>query len=59
MNPPADTEHPLVGKEVVSSRVTSSRDPFEALDDLMTVIEVLCPRWPARSTFSSASKFLL
>jgi hypothetical protein len=25
-----------------------SRDPFEALDDLMTVIEALCPVWPYR-----------
>jgi len=23
-------------------------DPFAALDDLMAVVEALCPRWPAR-----------
>jgi len=26
-------------------------DPFEALDDLMVVIEALCPRWPPRESF--------
>jgi hypothetical protein len=25
-------------------------DPFEALDDLMTVVEALCPMWPPRET---------
>jgi hypothetical protein len=24
------------------------RDPFAALDDLMTVVEALCPKWPDR-----------
>ena len=27
------------------------RDPFEAVDDLMVVVEALCPRWPAREYF--------
>lgn len=27
------------------------RDPYEALDDLMVVVEALCPAWPARATF--------
>jgi hypothetical protein len=35
------------------------RDPFEALDDLMTVIEVLCPVWPSREIFSSTYQFLI
>jgi hypothetical protein len=39
--------------------VATSRDPFEALDDLMTVIESLCPVWPNRETFSPADRFLL
>lgn len=28
-----------------------TRDAFEALDDLMMVVETLCPRWPAREPF--------
>jgi hypothetical protein len=37
----------------------TDRDPFEALDDLMTVIEALCPVWPHREIFSSADRFLI
>jgi hypothetical protein len=37
----------------------TSRDPFEALDDLMMVIEALCPVWPSREIFSSADRFLI
>jgi hypothetical protein len=39
--------------------VANTRDPFEALDDLMTVIDALCPVWPEREIFSSTSRFLL
>jgi hypothetical protein len=37
----------------------TSRDPFVALDDLMCVIEGLCPQWPERPTFEGSSTFLL
>jgi hypothetical protein len=36
----------------------TSREPFEVLDDLMTVIEALCPVWPNREIFSSTDRFL-
>lgn len=39
--------------------MATGRDPFEALDDLMTVIEALCPVWPNREMFSSAEQFLI
>jgi len=35
------------------------RDPFEALDDLMQVIEALCPDYPERETFSDSATFKL
>jgi hypothetical protein len=38
---------------------TTDRDPFEALDDLMTVIEALCPVWPNREIFASTDRFLI
>jgi hypothetical protein len=44
---------------VNTSQDSEKRDPFEALDDLMVVIEALCPKWPPRETFSSSSIFLL
>lgn len=34
-------------------------DPLRALDELMVVIEALCPVCPARETFVSAGKMLL
>jgi hypothetical protein len=37
----------------------ASRDPFAALDDLMYVVEGLCPRWPERPTFEASKVFLL
>ncbi len=36
-----------------------SRDPLEALDDLMTVVEALCPVWPNREIFSPTDRFLI
>ena len=35
------------------------RDPFEALDDLMTVVEALCPRWPERDARTTGNCFRL
>lgn len=34
-------------------------DPLLSLDDLMAVVEALCPRWPERDTFVTGSKMLL
>ena len=34
-------------------------DPYRALDELMVVVEALCPEWPRRGLFSSASTMLL
>jgi hypothetical protein len=38
----------LAGGGGVSIEQPDARDPFEVLDDLMTVVEMLCPTWPAR-----------
>jgi len=37
----------------------SVRDAFEILDDLMAVVEALCPVWPQRRTFSDSDQFKL
>jgi len=37
----------------------SDRDPFEVLDDLMVVVEALCPIWPDRPTYRDSTCFLL
>ncbi|GIK34849.1 MAG: hypothetical protein BroJett010_14080 [Gammaproteobacteria bacterium] len=38
----------LVGEGGIRGDSKPARDAFEALDDLMTVVEALCPRWPSR-----------
>jgi hypothetical protein len=32
---------------------TAAREPFRALDDLMAVVEALCPSWPRREGFGA------
>jgi hypothetical protein len=34
-------------------------DPYQALDELMVVVEALCPVWPHRATFPADSRMLL
>jgi hypothetical protein len=50
--PPTD-----VGSHTVSTH--SEGDPYKALDDLMSVVEALCPTWPPRENFRETDKFLL
>ena len=51
--------HPLSATGGISSPPTDSRDPFEVLDDLMQVIEALCPTWPDRELFPNTATFKL
>jgi len=39
--------------------VQTIRDPFEALDDLMVVVEALCPTWPHRESFGTMTDLRL
>ncbi len=41
----------LIGEGGIVTAVSSERDPFELLDDLMVVVEGLCDEWPQRGTF--------
>ena len=49
------TDVPLVAEGGVTSPVAAPADPFQALDDLMAVVEELCPVWPPRPTFTNES----
>ncbi len=57
--PPAEHDVPearvvlLVGDGGAPAGPPRDGDPFEALDDLMTVVETLCPVWPPRSGFGT------
>ena len=44
---------------VPATPIESERDPFVALDELMVVVEALCPVWPDRPTFEGSTRFLL
>ena len=39
---------PIIGNFPARPPRPRPADPFLALDDLMVVLEALCPRWPAR-----------
>jgi hypothetical protein len=43
-----DDKAPFVADGGLAQVATSDRDPYEALDDLMVVVEALCPKWPPR-----------
>ncbi|HEX9627383.1 MAG TPA: hypothetical protein VGA00_10650 [Acidiferrobacterales bacterium] len=53
------TEHFFAGSGGIVAPVSGERDPFELLDDLMVVVEALCPAWPQRDTFENAVRLRL
>lgn len=60
MTAPSRSQQPLVedGGLPWKSPQTPG-DPFVALDDLMCVVEALCPAWPDRPTFEGSVAFLI
>jgi len=48
VNSTATPEPPILIGNVPASAPSHPADPFQSLDDLMVVLEALCPRWPAR-----------
>lgn len=46
----ADT-HPIIAEGGIVAATSIARDPYATLDDLMVVVEALCPQWPARPLF--------
>ena len=57
---PASSDPPLLASEAgVVTVPPAIRDPFAALDDLMAVIDGLCPSWPARRRDMEPGSFRL
>ena len=50
---PAPPRDVLVAAGGIHVPAQPMRDPFEALDDLMVVVEALCPTWPRRESFGT------
>ena len=51
--------HPLTRDGGIDTTPGDVADPFERLDDLMQVVEALCPTYPQRGTFEGAGGFRL
>lgn len=50
---------PFAAEAGIQTPAAPPEDGFRALDDLMVVIEALCPRWPAREPFAVCGSMLL
>jgi hypothetical protein len=49
----------IVAEGGVTMPLESGSDPYERLDDLMVVLEALCPRYPEREPFTGMEVFKL
>jgi hypothetical protein len=59
MTPNSSDRALLASDAGVVTSPPDTRDPFAALDDLMAVIDALCPHWPARSAVAGPGLFKL
>ena len=50
---------PIAASAGLQSVPPRPADPYQALDELMAVVEVLCPVWPPRPPFVDGDKMLL
>jgi hypothetical protein len=50
---------PFAAEGGIPSAAAQPEDGFRELDDLMAVIEALCPLWPAREPFAVSGEMLL
>jgi hypothetical protein len=53
------TDAPLAAEGGVRVSTERPDDPYQVLDDLMAVVEQLCPQWPQRDIFRYESQNLL
>lgn len=52
-------EAPLAGDGGLPAPAYGGEDPYRTLDDLMAVVEALCPVWPERDVFVDGGRMLL
>jgi hypothetical protein len=52
-------ETPIAAEGGVRCPVEEVPDPLQVLDELMVVVEALCPRWPERPSCPASARFLL
>jgi hypothetical protein len=59
VSPNEQKPYSLASEGGISESPADSRGSFEVLDDLMQVIESLCPTYPQRDTFPDGAIFKL
>jgi hypothetical protein len=59
VNSPDPDQHPLAAAGGIATAPSQVKDPFAELDDLMVVIEALCPTWPQRELFTTTGDWRL
>jgi hypothetical protein len=52
-------ESPIAADGGIDSPPPLPEDPYQALDDLMAAVEILCPVWPPRDAYPADSNLLL
>lgn len=50
---------PLAAEAGLSAPPPAGEDPWRTFEEVMAVVEALCPEWPQRPTFPQDAKFLL
>jgi hypothetical protein len=53
------TDQPFANDGGLVRSTPSDEDPYRTLDDLMAVVEALCPNWPERGVFAESGKMLM
>lgn len=53
------TDQPLANDAGIVAPIAPGEDPYHELDELMVVVEALCPEWPEREVFVGSGKMLL
>ncbi|HEY6643095.1 hypothetical protein [Povalibacter sp.] len=56
---PNSIDQPFANDGGIQPPVAPDDDPFRTLDELMAVVEALCPVWPERGVFVDSGKMLL
>lgn len=52
-------EQPIADDGGIQAPIPDTRDPYEILDDMMAVVELLCPEYPERELFREDGEWRL
>jgi hypothetical protein len=58
-DPATETDFPIAEHAGFEGPIPDHRDPYEILDDMMAVVEALCPEYPEREVFRAEGDWRL